>query len=169
MSSSVKSNRNVAVPSNSIGIANLPNQLHKIILRKGITMTIMLVGPTGSGKTTFINTLLTCTAKNYKDPNRRKDILSRKTTSIDVVSIEMEEKGFRAQINIVDTPGFGDFVDNSDCWEPIVEFLDGQHELYLKQEVQPQREDILDGRVHACLYFLPPSGQTYKCFLSNPL
>lgn len=156
------STRNVSVPSNSIGIANLPNQLHKIILRKGVTMTIMMVGASGSGKTTFINTLLTCSAKNYKDPSRRKDMLAKKTTTIDVVRIELEEKGFAAQINIVDTPGFGDYVNNSECWEPIVEFLDGQHELYLKQEIQPHREDILDGRVHACIYFITPSGHTLR-------
>ena len=45
---------------------------------------------------------------------------------------------------------------------PIIEFLDDQHESYMLQEQQPRRQDKIDLRVHACLYFIRPSGHTLK-------
>lgn len=45
---------------------------------------------------------------------------------------------------------------------PIIEFLDDQHESYMLQEQQPRRVDKIDLRVHACLYFIRPTGHTLK-------
>lgn len=45
---------------------------------------------------------------------------------------------------------------------PIIEFLDDQHESYMLQEQQPRRNDKIDLRVHACLYFIRPTGHTLK-------
>lgn len=39
---------------------------------------------------------------------------------------------------------------------------DDQHESYMRQEQQPQRDSKLDLRVHACLYFIRPTGHTLK-------
>lgn len=61
---------------------------------------------------------------------------------------------------MIDTPGFGDYVNNRGSWMPIVEFLDDQHEAYMGQEQQPTRAGIIDLRVHACLYFIRPNGHT---------
>jgi cell division control protein 12 len=73
---------------------------------------------------------------------------------------EIEEKSFRIKLTVVDCPGFGDYVNNNRSWESIVNYMDDQNELYLRQSQQPNRQDIVDGRVHACLYFIPPSGHT---------
>jgi len=148
--------------SEGIGIANLPNQKHKIVSRKGTTFTILVVGESGTGKTTFVNTLFTTIVRDYKDPAKRQEAQTRKTVSIDVNRLEFEEKSFRMQLNVVDTPGFGDYINNKDSWTPIIDFIDGQHELYLRQEIQPNRQDMLDGRVHACIYFINPTGQNLK-------
>lgn len=43
---------------------------------------------------------------------------------------------------------------------PIVDFIDDQHESYMRQEQQPERLDKVDMRVHACLYFIRPTGHT---------
>ena len=66
------------------------------------------------------------------------------------------------RLTVIDTPGFGDYVNNRDSWQPIVEFLDDQHESYMLQEQQPHRQDKIDMRVHACLYFIRPTGHTLK-------
>lgn len=58
------------------------------------------------------------------------------------------------RLTVIDTPGFGDYVNNRDSWMPIIEFLDDQHESYMLQEQQPRRVDKIDLRVHACLYFI---------------
>ena len=65
-------------------------------------------------------------------------------------------------MTVIDTPGFGDYVNNRDSWMPIIEFLDDQHESYMLQEQQPRRTDKIDLRVHTCLYFIRPTGHTLK-------
>ena len=69
----------------------------------------------------------------------------------------IEEKGFLVNLNLIDTPGFGDYVNNGGSWGPIVRFIDDQHEMHFQQESQPTRQNIQDMRVHACLYFIPPT------------
>lgn len=66
------------------------------------------------------------------------------------------------RLTVIDTPGFGDYVNNRDSWQPIIEFLDDQHESYMLQEQQPRRIDRIDLRVHACLYFIRPTGHGLK-------
>jgi cell division control protein 12 len=71
------------------------------------------------------------------------------------------------KLTVIDTPGFGDYVNNRDSWTPIVDFIDDQHEAYMRMEQQPQREQKTDLRVHACLYFIRPTGQTYVAYGSR--
>ncbi|KAJ8061727.1 hypothetical protein OCU04_009525 [Sclerotinia nivalis] len=145
-----------------IGIANLPNQRHKIVAKRGAAFTIMVAGESGLGKTTFINTLFSTTIKNYADHKRRHAKQVDKTVEIEITKAELEEKFFKVRLTVIDTPGFGDYVNNRDSWMPIIEFLDDQHESYMLQEQQPRRVDKIDLRVHACLYFIRPTGHTLK-------
>ncbi|KAL9015183.1 MAG: hypothetical protein Q9173_000195 [Seirophora scorigena] len=145
-----------------IGIVNLPNQRHKIVSKRGAAFTIMVAGESGLGKTTFINTLFSTTIKNYADHRRRHAKQVDKTVEIEITKAELEEKLFKVRLTVIDTPGFGDYVNNRDSWMPIIEFLDDQHESYMLQEQQPRRVDKIDLRVHACLYFIRPTGHTLK-------
>lgn len=143
--------------------ANHPSpRRYKIVAKRGATFTIMLAGESGLGKTTFINTLFSTTVKSYTDSSARHTGSIRKTVEIGITKAELEEKGFKVRLNIIDTPGFGDNVNNKESWQPIVEFLDDQHESYLRQEQQPNRRSIHDMRVHACLYFIRPTGHSLK-------
>lgn len=65
---------------------------------------------------------------------------------------------FKVKLSIVDTPGFGDYVQAHNSWVPISEFIDDQHESFMRQEQQPDRKTKIDMRVHACLYFIRPTG-----------
>ena len=80
---------------------------------------------------------------------------------LDNLKAELEEKQFKVKLTVIDTPGFGDYVNNRDSWVPIIDFVDDQHEIYMRQEQQPMRADKSDLRVHACLYFIRPTGHTY--------
>ncbi|ANB14349.1 septin CDC12 [Sugiyamaella lignohabitans] len=122
----------------------------------------MLAGESGLGKTTFVNTLFSTTVKGYNDDSSRHKKPIQKTVEISVTKAELEEKGFKVRLNIVDTPGFGDNVNNRDAWQPLVEFIDDQHESYMRQEQQPNRKDKVDMRVHACVYFIRPTGHGLK-------
>ncbi|TPX37855.1 hypothetical protein SeMB42_g06835 [Synchytrium endobioticum] len=152
----------MALVPNTIGISNLPNQRHKIVSRKGVNFSIMVVGESGLGKTTFINTLFTTLVRDYKSQERRFQKQLERTVSIDVVRCEVEEKGFFVRLTVVDTPGFGDYINNADSWVPIIEFLDEQHHNYMQQEERGGRRGIDDLRVNVCLYFIHPSGHTLK-------
>lgn len=145
---------------------------------------LQVAGESGLGKTTFINTLFSTTIKNYADHRRRHAKQVDKTVEIEITKAELEEKFFKGtmmqlccpataspafgltlfavRLTVIDTPGFGDYVNNRDSWMPIIEFLDDQHESYMLQEQQPRRVDKIDLRVHACLYFIRPTGHTLK-------
>mgnify|MGYP004705778233 CR=1 FL=1 len=146
----------------SVGIANLPNQRYRKLAHDGATFTIMIVGESGLGKTTFINTLLATNLKPKTDDHLRHQQEARKTVEIDIIRAEVEEKGFKLRINAIDAPGFGDNVDNNEAWLPITNFIDDQNEQYMLQQSQPERSRTTDMRVHACLYFLRPTGHQLK-------
>jgi cell division control protein 12 len=125
-------------------------------------------GESGLGKTTLINTLFSTelsTAKNY---NRRHHKQLDKLTEVEIIKAELEEKQFKVKLTVIDTPGFGDYVNNRDSWSPIVDFIDDQHEAYMIQEQQPQRSEKSDLRVHACLYFIRPTGHTCDFSFISP-
>ncbi|KAG2176455.1 hypothetical protein INT43_005695 [Umbelopsis isabellina] len=172
--------------ASGVGIANLPNQRHKIVAKLGSNFTIMVCGESGLGKTTFINTLFTTSIKDHKNPVRRHQKQLDKTVEIEITKAgmylakasrsdllkhvlntkfhfphtELEEKMFKVNLTVIDTPGFGDYINNKDSWLPVIEFLDDQHESYMRQEQQPARRKINDLRVHVCLYFIRPTGHT---------
>ena len=33
------------------------------------------------------------------------------------------ENGVRMRLNIVDTPGYGDQINNEGCWDPIIKYI----------------------------------------------
>ncbi|KAI8377996.1 Septin-domain-containing protein [Radiomyces spectabilis] len=149
------------ITSTGTGIANLPNQRHKIVAKNGANFTVMVCGESGVGKTTFVNTLFTSTIKEPKILAKRHMTKNPpKTVQIQITKAELEEKMFKVKLTIIDTPGFGDYVNNRYASIPIVDFLDDQHEKYMRQEQQPCRKGAVDMRVHACLYFIKPTGHT---------
>ncbi|KAF8674521.1 Septin-6 [Rhizoctonia solani] len=151
-----------AAVTSGIGIANLPNQRHKIVAKQGAHFTVMVVGESGLGKSTLINTLFATELSPLKDYRRRHLKQLDKLTEVEIIKAELEEKSFKVKLTVIDTPGFGDYVNNRDSWTPIIDFVDDQHEIYMRQEQQPQRDQKTDMRVHACLYFIRPTGHTLK-------
>ena len=85
-----------------------------------------------------------------------------KTVSIQSISADIEENGVRLRLTVVDTPGFGDFVNNDDSWRPIVENIEARFDSYLDAENKVNRMNIVDNRVHACVYFIQPTGHSLK-------
>ncbi|EJD38156.1 septin [Auricularia subglabra TFB-10046 SS5] len=152
----------MAAPAGGIGIANLPNQRHKIVAKRGAHFTIMVVGESGLGKTTLINTLFSTELSSTKNYSRRHVKQLDKLTEVEIIKAELEEKAFKVKLTVIDTPGFGDYVNNRDSWAPIIDFIDDQHETYMRQEQQPHRGEKTDLRVHACLYFIRATGHTLK-------
>ena len=80
------------------------------------------------------------------------------TVGIETISADIEENDVCLRLNLIDTPGFGDFVNNENTWEPILQTIESRFESYLEQENRLSRSRIVDNRVHALLYFIQPTG-----------
>ena len=60
-------------------------------------------------------------------------------------------------VNIIDTPGYGDTIDNSSRIQPIREYVHQQLERHYEAENSPEGLDSgTDERIHVCLYFISP-------------
>ncbi|KAH8928489.1 Septin-domain-containing protein [Atractiella rhizophila] len=144
-----------------VGFANLPNQVHRKSVRRGFHFTCMVVGESGLGKSTLINTLFNTRLYPKKEPlppNEEKP----KTVAIENISADIEENGVRLRLTVVDTPGFGDFVNNDESWKPILDNIEARFDAYLEQENRVNRNKLVDNRVHACIYFIEPTGHSLK-------
>ncbi|EDW10159.1 protein peanut [Drosophila mojavensis] len=140
-----------------VGFANLPNQVYRKAVKRGFEFTLMVVGASGLGKSTLINSMFLSDIYNteqYPGPSLRK----KKTVAVEATKVMLKENGVNLTLTVVDTPGFGDAVDNSNCWVPILEYVDSKYEEYLTAESRVYRKTISDNRVHCCLYFIAPSG-----------
>nr|CAD2128344.1 unnamed protein product [Meloidogyne enterolobii] len=143
-----------------VGFANFPNQLLRRCVKDGFEFTMMVVGQSGLGKSTFLNTLFMAELHDLKND---KSLEIKSTVSIESKTFRLAENDVRLKITVVDTPGFGDFVDNSKCWEPIVKYIDDRFADYLAEETKIDRSSkIEDKRVHLCIYFIPPTGHGLK-------
>ncbi|XP_068956932.1 septin-5-like isoform X2 [Petaurus breviceps papuanus] len=140
-----------------VGFATLPNQVHRKSVKKGFDFTLMVAGESGLGKSTLVNSLfLTDLYKDRKLLNAEERI--NQTVEILKHTVDIEEKGVKLKLTIVDTPGFGDAVNNTQCWKPITDYVDQQFEQYFRDESGLNRKNIQDNRVHCCLYFISPFG-----------
>ncbi|XP_031733937.1 septin 5b [Anarrhichthys ocellatus] len=140
-----------------VGFATLPNQVHRKSVKKGFDFTLMVAGESGLGKSTLVNSLfLTDLHKDRKLLNAEERI--SQTVEITKHTVDIEEKGVKLKLTIVDTPGFGDAVNNTECWRNVTDYIDQQFEHYFRDESGLNRKNIQDNRVHCCLYFIPPFG-----------
>ncbi|KIR35322.1 septin ring protein [Cryptococcus deuterogattii MMRL2647] len=147
--------------SSWVGFSNLPNQVHRRSVRRGFQFVTMVVGESGLGKSTLINTLFE--TKLYQPKQIPTPGADRgKTVQIESISADIEENGVRLKLTVVDTPGFGDFVNNEESWKPVIDNIEARFDAFLEQENRVNRSKLLDNRVHACLYFIQPTGHSLK-------
>ncbi|XP_019300846.1 septin-2 isoform X3 [Panthera pardus] len=156
-----------------VGFANLPNQVHRKSVKKGFEFTLMVVGQvmtmfsfsskgeSGLGKSTLINSLfLTDLYPERIIPGAAEKI--ERTVQIEASTVEIEERGVKLRLTVVDTPGYGDAINCRDCFKTIIAYIDEQFERYLHDESGLNRRHIVDNRVHCCFYFISPFGHGLK-------
>ncbi|WBW75565.1 meiotic (sporulation) septin Spn6 [Schizosaccharomyces osmophilus] len=135
---------------------SLPSDRETFIKKEECYFTVMLCGSSGTGKTTFCNNLFSSLVKPPKSVDNFKKVHKQKEVHIDKTKATIEEDDFRLNLTVLDTVGFGDFINNKDCWEVVADYLDDQHEKYLLHDQQSLRMQRKDNRVHVCLYFIKP-------------
>ncbi|KAH8806886.1 septin [Flagelloscypha sp. PMI_526] len=123
---------------------------------KGVQFTLMVVGSSGTGRTTFVNTLCESDVLQHK--------VSDDPRSANAESpINIRPEGIRIALTVVDTPGFGDNIDNEFGFQEILHYLERQYDDILAEQSRIKRNPrFRDNRVHACLYFIAPTGHSLR-------
>ena len=181
----VKINKNVSIGLDNLPEQRLDRVIKKENKKISYTsktssnnlFNLMVVGQQGLGKSTFVNTLFQAhildsgvdKANLYFKDDAEKRIFTEfadplkegcsKTTKIEKTYVLLEEENVSLKLCIIDTPGFGDYSDNSFSWVPICEYIDSNFTQFMFNEEQPFRDLQVDARVHCCLYFISPSNK----------
>ncbi|CAG8439605.1 21306_t:CDS:10 [Rhizophagus irregularis] len=129
-------------------------------VKKGFQFTLMVVGASGTGRTTFVNTLCGSEVLSKKLCDKPDEAQVEEGIRIKPVTVE---DGVRIALTIVDTPGFGDNIDNEFCFQEIMGYLERQYDDILAEESRIKRNPrFRDNRVHALLYFITPTGHSLR-------
>uniref|UniRef100_A0A8C8VK05 Septin n=1 Tax=Pelusios castaneus TaxID=367368 RepID=A0A8C8VK05_9SAUR len=141
-----------------VGIEAVLDQMRIKTMKTGFEFNIMVVGQSGLGKSTMVNTLFKSkVSRKPTGPGYEERI--PQTMQLQSVTHVIVEKGVKMKLTVTDTPGFGDQINNENCWDPIVKYIKEQYEKYLREEILISRKrKIPDTRVHSCVYFVPPTG-----------
>uniref|UniRef100_A0A8C2LZG6 Septin 12 n=1 Tax=Cricetulus griseus TaxID=10029 RepID=A0A8C2LZG6_CRIGR len=135
----------------SVGIEAVLDQLRIKAMKTGFEFNIMVVGQSGLGKSTMVNTLFKSKVWQSSLPNL--EVPMPQTLELHSVTHVIEEKGLKLKLTVTDTPGFGDQINNDKCWDPILSYINQQYEHYLQEELLITRQrHIPDTRVHCCLW-----------------
>lgn len=128
-------------------------------VKKGIQFCLMVCGASGTGRTTFVNTLCGQKVLEHKDSDDPTTAHVEEGVKIKPINVELDEEGTRISLTIVDTPGFGDQIDNEASFSEIVGYLERQYDDILAEESRIKRNPrFRDNRVHVLLYFITPTG-----------
>ncbi|PWA01896.1 hypothetical protein BB558_001969 [Smittium angustum] len=144
-----------------VGLSKFPDQMRRKSLKKGFNFTLMVVGEYGVGKSTLINTIFESQIfppKDYSIPNKFDAV------DIKPISAEIVENGILLNLTVVDTPGFGDLINNQHSYESIIKCIDSRFDSYLEQEMVMRKQKINDQRIDALLYFIRPTGHNLRPF-----
>uniref|UniRef100_A0A3Q3GUK5 Septin n=1 Tax=Kryptolebias marmoratus TaxID=37003 RepID=A0A3Q3GUK5_KRYMA len=122
-------------------------------VKRGFEFTLMVVGESGLGKSTLINSLFLTDlySAEYPGPSHR----IKKTVQVEQSKVLIKEGGVQLLLTIVDTPGVRGVLL---CYP----FFNSKFEDYLNSESRVNRRQMPDSRIHCCLYFIAPSGHGLK-------
>nr|GAT51301.1 septin homolog spn2 [Mycena chlorophos] len=137
-----------------VGFDSITQQIEHKLLKRGFQFNVILVGQTGLGKSTLTNTIF---ASHLIDSKGRfaSDEPVRQTTEIQGVSHVIVENGVKLRLNIVDTPGYGDQVNNENCWDPIIKYIKDQHSALTPEEKAAFKAKIREELVYHNIRLYP--------------
>uniref|UniRef100_A0A673B6N9 Septin n=1 Tax=Sphaeramia orbicularis TaxID=375764 RepID=A0A673B6N9_9TELE len=144
--------------SGHVGFDSLPDQLVNKSICQGFCFNILCIGETGIGKSTLMDTLFNTNFENFESSHFEPQVKLRAQT------YDLQESNVRLRLTVVNTVGFGDQMNKQESYQPVVDYIDRQFESYLQEELKIKRSlhNYHDSRVHACLYFISPSGHSLK-------
>lgn len=128
-------------------------------VKKTINFSFMIVGESGLGRSTFINslcggnTIVPTSLTATQDPYTRKLTLRHE-------NVELEDnEGHKISLNIIDTPNFANATNCEDDFKIVVDFIRHQYDEVLLEESRVKRNPrFKDGRIHVLLYLINATG-----------
>lgn len=144
--------------SGHVGFDSLPDQLVNKSVQNGFVFNVMCIGETGLGKSTLMDTLFNTSFESTPSSHTLPNVKLKAHT------YELQESNVRLKLTICDTVGYGDQINKDDSFKAVVDYIDGQFEAYLQEELKIKRSLVgcHDSRIHACLYFVCPTGHGLK-------
>ncbi|CAH2350937.1 cell division control protein 11 [[Candida] railenensis] len=128
-------------------------------LKKSINFSVMIVGQSGSGRSTLINTICGGNSIVPTSSTINEDPFTKKLT-LRHENVELEDnEGHKISLNIIDTPNFANGINCDDDFKVIVDFLRHQYDEVLLEESRVKRNPrFKDGRIHVLIYMINPTG-----------
>ncbi|XP_033867505.1 septin-10-like isoform X2 [Acipenser ruthenus] len=144
--------------SGHVGFDSLPDQLVSRSTGQGFCFNILCIGETGVGKSTLMDTLFNTNFENSESTHFEPKVKLRAQT------YQLQESNVQLKLTVVNTVGFGDQMNKEDSYQHVVNYIDAQFESYLQEELKIKRSlhNYHDTRIHACLYFIAPTGHSLK-------
>ncbi|XP_046579438.1 septin-11-like isoform X3 [Haliotis rubra] len=141
-----------------VGFDSLPDQLVNKSVSQGFCFNILCVGETGIGKSTMMDTLFNTSFDSTPSSHDLPGVKLKAHT------YDLQESGVRLKLTVVDSVGYGDQINKEESWKSIVDYIDTKFDAYLQEELKIKRmlHSYHDNRIHACLYFIAPTGHSLK-------
>lgn len=141
-----------------VGFDSLPDQIVNKSVAQGFCFNILCVGETGIGKSTLMDTLFNTHFESTASTHDLPGVKLRAHT------YDLKESNCKLKLSVIDSVGFGDQVNKTDSYKAIVDYIDSKFENYLQEELKTKRcmFDFHDSRIHACLFFIAPTGHSLK-------
>lgn len=189
-------------PSFSSGIANIPNQAHYLSARRPLQLNVLLFGEAALGKTGMLNSVLgqavfgngtqvlnanelASNGQRVKLPTNARDqdttgALRSDGPELRIRRQELDERGVRVHLNLLDVPELGQTLRKQDVQKGICQYVHEQHLKWLETESKGQEAQagaalgqgvgsprpmqrtgftaqLADTRIHVVLYFMNPA------------
>lgn len=116
--------------------------------RHNAKFTIMVAGARGAGKSALFNSLV-----------NKEIVKSVESKEIDIYLLNLDCEGRVQRISFIDTPGFGDSMNDEELQNSIVDYIKDQFDAFIQEETKIKRNaKFEDTRVHCLVYLIPATG-----------
>ncbi|KAJ2784914.1 Cell division control protein 11 [Coemansia javaensis] len=131
--------------------------------KRGMIYNIMLVGQSGLGRRTFLNTLCEREVIPSAEAPNPDTANVADPMKFDTYEVNLEEDGTRISLSVIDAAGFGDGLDNTSCFKQLQDYIEAQFDEVLVEESRIKRNRrYRDHRLHALIYFIAPTGHSLR-------